>query len=245
MLTPKEVAEHAFVKSTFGGYSMSQVDDFLDVLTGDYTSLYEENAALKRKMKVLADKIEEYRETDDAMRHALLTMQKNADETLKAAEQEKAAILEDAQKESLERKAQLDGEIVDAEQHLSDAKACASDYIASLKELLSAELLRVGELEKQLKVEPAAVPPETAPEQPQEAPAQGAEAPQAAQQEAEPSQSAEAAQAAEPDAPAPAQPEQQKAAPQTDDATVAEEVSEPTRRINFENLQFGKDYEAK
>ena len=53
MLTPQEVSERAFQKASFGGYNMSQVDEFLDLLTSDYTALYNENAVLKNKMKVL------------------------------------------------------------------------------------------------------------------------------------------------------------------------------------------------
>ena len=37
MLTPQEVSEHAFSKASFGGYNMGMVDEFLDVLTADYT----------------------------------------------------------------------------------------------------------------------------------------------------------------------------------------------------------------
>ena len=76
MLTPQEVSNHAFAKAVMGGYNMAMVDEFLDELTDDYTSLYKENAALKAKMKVLVDKVEEYRSTEDAMRAALLTAQK-------------------------------------------------------------------------------------------------------------------------------------------------------------------------
>ena len=61
MLTPQEVSERAFPKASFGGYNMGQVDEFLDILTADYTSLYNENAVLKSKMKVLVEKVEEYR----------------------------------------------------------------------------------------------------------------------------------------------------------------------------------------
>ena len=71
MLTPQEVSEHAFAKASFGGYNMAMVDEFLDVLTADYTTLYKENATLKAKMKVLVDKVEEYRSTEEAMRKAL------------------------------------------------------------------------------------------------------------------------------------------------------------------------------
>ena len=52
MLTPQEVSERAFQKATFNGYNMSQVDEFLDILTADYSALYSENAVLKSKMKV-------------------------------------------------------------------------------------------------------------------------------------------------------------------------------------------------
>ena len=53
MLTPQEVSGRAFSKAAFGGYNMAMVDEFLDELTDDYTSLYKENAALKAKLKVL------------------------------------------------------------------------------------------------------------------------------------------------------------------------------------------------
>ena len=85
MLTPQEVSEHAFAKASFGGYNMAMVDEFLDVLTADYTTLYKENATLKAKMKVLVDKLEEYRSTEEAMRKALLTAQRIADDMVAEA----------------------------------------------------------------------------------------------------------------------------------------------------------------
>ena len=39
MLTPQEVSERSFAKASFGGYNMAMVDDYLDVLTADYTAL--------------------------------------------------------------------------------------------------------------------------------------------------------------------------------------------------------------
>ena len=93
MLTPQEVSERAFQKASFGGYNMAQVDEFLDVLTGDYSTLYSENAVLKSKMKVLVDKVEEYRATEDAMRAALMTAQKMANNIVKEAEEKRDALL--------------------------------------------------------------------------------------------------------------------------------------------------------
>ncbi len=63
MYTPQEVAEKKFPKAAGqgNGYSMMAVDEFLDGLTEDYTALYKENAALKAKLKMLVEKVEEYR----------------------------------------------------------------------------------------------------------------------------------------------------------------------------------------
>ena len=106
MLTPQEVSERAFSKASFGGYNMSQVDEFLDILTGDYTALYNENAVLKSKMKVLVEKVEEYRATEDSMRATLLTAQRMADSIVKEAEAKRDDILKKAESAAREK---LDG----------------------------------------------------------------------------------------------------------------------------------------
>ena len=61
MFTPQEVSEKTFPKESGfnNGYGMAAVDEFLDVLTEDYTALYKDNAALKAKLKVLVEKVEE------------------------------------------------------------------------------------------------------------------------------------------------------------------------------------------
>ena len=105
MLTPQEVSERAFQKASFGGYNMGQVDEFLDVLTGDYSALYSENAVLKSKMKVLVDKVEEYRSTEEAMRKALMTAQRMADTMVKEAEQKKAPAKKEEAQETAPKRA--------------------------------------------------------------------------------------------------------------------------------------------
>ena len=93
MLTPQEVSTHAFPKAMMGGYNMAVVDEFLDELTDDYTALYKENAALKAKLKVLVEKVEEYRATEDSMRATLLTAQKMADSIVHEAEAKRDEML--------------------------------------------------------------------------------------------------------------------------------------------------------
>ena len=104
MLTPQEVSTHSFAKASFGGYNMAMVDEFLDELTDDYTALYKENAALKAKLKVLVEKVEEYRATEDAMRSTLLTAQKMAAKLVQEAQTEKDNMLKEAREQLPEKR---------------------------------------------------------------------------------------------------------------------------------------------
>ncbi len=97
MLTPQEATQKEFNTAAIGGYHKPAVDEFLQQLTQDYAALYKENAILKNKLKVLVDKVEEYRSTEDAMRMALLSAQKTAREITEKAEEESARLLKEAQ----------------------------------------------------------------------------------------------------------------------------------------------------
>ena len=61
MLTPQDIQDKVFAKAVFGGYDMTTVDDFLEDVMAVYAALYKESAVLKSKIKVLVEKVEEYR----------------------------------------------------------------------------------------------------------------------------------------------------------------------------------------
>jgi len=139
MLTPQEVSEQAFPKVSFGGYNMGRVDEFLDILTADYTSLYNENAVLKSKMKVLVDKVEEYRSTEEAMRKALMAAQQMADELLQQANQKRDEILQNAEQTARDKAAAIRQE-ADAEQfRLDSAKRSTAAFVSQVRSLLEKE----------------------------------------------------------------------------------------------------------
>lgn len=158
MMTPQEVANCTFSKSTIGGYSMAAVDNFLDRLTEDYSALYKENAALKSKLKVLADKTAEYREVEDAMRATLLTAQKMSanmvseaekkrDEILAGAEEERKkrmdALASDEEKEEerlRETRRRVDRELENEDKRLAEGKRRLREFIDSVKGVCQEEL---------------------------------------------------------------------------------------------------------
>ena len=140
MLTPQEVSGRAFSKAAFGGYNMAMVDEFLDEVTDDYTALYKENAALKAKLKVLVDKVEEYRATEDSMRAALLTAQRMASTMVEEAEEKKKSMLAGAEDEARAKIGALQGEIELEQRKLNAAKAATADFLQKTRELAQAQL---------------------------------------------------------------------------------------------------------
>ncbi len=140
MLTPQEVSQHAFAKASFGGYNMAMVDEFLDQLTEDYTTLYKENQVLKSKIKVLVDKVEEYRATDDSMRKAFLVAQKSAEEIVAKAEVEREDLVRQAETEARARVEEIRRELESEQHRLSAAQAATAAYVAKVRELCRNEL---------------------------------------------------------------------------------------------------------
>lgn len=156
MLTPQEVSERAFQKASFGGYNMAQVDEFLDILTGDYSALFNENAVLKNKMKVLVDKVEEYRSTEEAMRKALLAAQKMADDMVREAEAKKDQMLAQTEKDAEKRKEDLARELEAEEFRLKKAQEETASFVEKVRQLHAKEAEYLSQLEE-------LYPPETEP----------------------------------------------------------------------------------
>ena len=149
MLTPQEVTAHEFGRAVFGGYDTASVDKFLDQLTEDYSALYKESGILKTKMKVLVDKVEEYRSTEDAMRMALLQAEKTAKEIIADAEKRRDAIDEEtarlredlmkpAEADAEARRAELKEALSAEEAALERAKKATAEYLGRLKASLGA-----------------------------------------------------------------------------------------------------------
>ena len=164
MFTPQEVSEKVFPKASFGsgGYAMAAVDEFLDTLTEDYTALYKENVALKAKLKVLAEKVEEYRATEDAMRSTLLTAQRMAAKLVQEAQEEKDNLLNEARAQHAAEIRLLDDETNVAKQKLALAQQNLADFIQRSRALCeehAAFLTALPELVPAVEAAPIAAAP--------------------------------------------------------------------------------------
>lgn len=173
MLSLQEIQSVNFEKAVFGGYDMKSVDLFMEQLTEDYAALQKENAALKAKMKVLVDKIEEYRSVEDGMRKALLSAQNIAAEMVEKAKGESSQIMEAAKTEAENRIAQFRAQLREEEGRLVAAQKQSEEFIARMTAYYQAEIgnltqvsagnMRLAEQAAMPKIEPpAAAQPEPA-----------------------------------------------------------------------------------
>lgn len=86
MFTPQQLQQISFDKAVFGGYDMESVDEILEPLLEDYETLYRENSTLKSKMRVLVEKLEEYRKNESSVKEALRAAQRTCDAMVREAE---------------------------------------------------------------------------------------------------------------------------------------------------------------
>lgn len=165
MLSSAEIKQFKFEKAVFGGYDIETVDTIYSQVAGDYEKLEKQNIELRSKMKVLIEKVEEYRRVEEGMRQALLTAQHIAEETMDKAGADAERIISDANEkaEQITRMAEQRGlalvnqyreSIVEEQTKLREAKhECAyfievmtrrfreeSERIASIPERMSLSL---------------------------------------------------------------------------------------------------------
>jgi len=242
LLTPQDIQDIKFDRS-MKGYDKEQVEDFLDTVQSDYTVLYKENATLKGKMRVLVDKIEEYRQVDEQMRKAFFNAQITAQETISKAQAEAEVILRNARSQADDRVVELRAQIAVEEQRLELAKAECRKYAAMMKSMLEDNIRVIGENMDRVDVllEMSAAEVATA----SGAPAPAAE-PQPAVEETKPAEKAEEPQEE-------VDPDIKKLMEDTFDLEkeIAKAAAAPARsreefedstRFKLTDLRFGKDY---
>ena len=140
MITAQDIRDKGFEKSRKVGYDMESVDVFLEEVADSITAYQNENASLKKKMKVLVDKIEEYRANEEALNLAVLSAQKLAVQIEAEARSRSAAMLEDAEKKVQTAIGSIKQQTAVEEKKLADAQAATEKFLEDARSLCSAQL---------------------------------------------------------------------------------------------------------
>ena len=139
-MTPQDIREKTFEKAMFGGYDMAAVQNYQEEVATELANAQKEVAVLKGKMKVLVDKIEEYRASEDAMRLAILSAQKVGKQIEDDAQARADKILGEAKNTSDRILGGLQHETANEEAKLLNAKTSCAKFLEDVRNLCLTQL---------------------------------------------------------------------------------------------------------
>ena len=130
MLTVKEINEVSFGKAGFSGYKPEDVDNFIDMVAASFQELIGErdaavkqagelamlnselaskNADTQKKLSILAQKIEVYRQEEEGIKEAILSAQKMSKDLVKESQDKADAMIQEA-------RAQAEAKLLEAQE---------------------------------------------------------------------------------------------------------------------------------
>lgn len=130
MLTPDVVKSKSFQATGRGAYRAEDVDGFFAEVSASYEQMFKENGELIKKISILANKVEQYKEEEDSLRKALISAQTLADKIVKDARESVEGTLEKAEADADEMRAKASAE---AEEIVAKAKAEADAVVLQSK----------------------------------------------------------------------------------------------------------------
>lgn len=150
MISASDIRERKFEKAAFG-YKQEEIDEFLAELISEFEELDAEREDLHSKIQILADKVREYRQDEDALKDALLGAQKQghkvvaeaqekADEIIAKAEEKAKILLDEA---TVQHEAAMEknrAEIAREKENLIEAQKQVSEFKKSLFDMYKTHL---------------------------------------------------------------------------------------------------------
>ena len=142
MLKPSEVKNYEFKSAGRNAYKADDVDMFFAEVVISYEKMYRENSELIKRISLLADRLEQYKNDEVDIKQAVLSAQKAADiiirdaqESVEDSKAEAEAILAAAKGEAAVIKQDAEKQaIVDSDLLMNLAKDKAEDIINKAKE---------------------------------------------------------------------------------------------------------------
>lgn len=108
MLTPAKIKNHHFDAAGRNAYRADSVDRFFEEVAESYEQMFRENGEMCKKISLLAERLEEYRNDEDNIRNALLTAQRMSEQIQREAREKAEALLTAAETRAAEENARID-----------------------------------------------------------------------------------------------------------------------------------------
>ena len=148
MLTPLDIENKKFGKQMMNGYSVEEVDDFLDELTVDYERLYKEVADSKNKLVDMEENISKYKNIEGTLQNTLVMAQSAADDVKSLARQQAEQIINEAQSTAKQAVIELEQELTLKKKEMEDIEKQFDVYKAKMESLLISQLELLKDVNK-------------------------------------------------------------------------------------------------
>lgn len=148
MLTSLDIENKKFGKQIMNGYSVEEVDDFLDEVGVEFAKKQKELTEAFKEVEELKASLEHYKNIEETLQNTLLMAQSTAEEVKNVAKQKAEQIIEDAKASSSKEVASLDNQILLKRKELEDLKKQFDIYKAKMESLLISQLELIKEINK-------------------------------------------------------------------------------------------------
>ena len=139
MLTPLDIQNKEF-KRVFSGYSMQEVDEFLNLVIDGYEKLYKENMDCKDRITKLEENVNQYKNIENTLQSTLVVAQSTSEQVVKNAEEKAANIIADANNKAKGIVADSFEEVKKLEYRYEEIKRGIDVYTAKMTALLESQL---------------------------------------------------------------------------------------------------------
>ena len=148
MLTPLDIENKRFSKQMMNGYSVEEVDEFLDEIGVDYAKKNKELLEVSKKVEDLNKDLERYRSLEDTLQNTLVMAQSTAEEVKNVAKQQAEQLVAEAKSTAEKEANDLEQQIIYKKKALEDLQKQFDIYKAKLESLLISQLELIKEVNK-------------------------------------------------------------------------------------------------
>ena len=138
MITPLEISKLDFSKKV-RGYSKSEVDSIMNLVSKTLEQHLVEKTELKSKMKVLEDRLQNYEQIDQVLKDSALTMQSLIEEKRKQADQEAQMIIQDARQKASSQVIDYEDKVKDLKKEIDYLNNQKTDYFIKFKHFVDSQ----------------------------------------------------------------------------------------------------------
>ncbi|ABP67496.1 DivIVA domain-containing protein [Caldicellulosiruptor changbaiensis] len=150
MLTPQDIESKTFKRVYIGGYSVEEVEEFLEQVLKDYEALYKENLELKDKIALLNENIQNYKTIEETLQNTLIVAQSTAEEIKKVAYQKAESIIKEAEMKASKIIEEANSKVLQITYEYGELKKRYQLFLNKFRNLLQTELSALEMVDKEL-----------------------------------------------------------------------------------------------